>query len=161
MFMLRNTTRLQGSGDQGFADLTFMYGSAHGNLLPLAGTWTVQAAAPLSAAPAVAPSGVTCVNIQSMTSVTDSIRLAVPTEQSQTPVTAAGNIEVGSSVTSNVSNGTLQVQSQVSPQALGQIDPSTVAGSVVGPQSLDAVADDLVSGTLAADVSHTDAALTL
>ena len=43
-----------------------------------------------------------------------------------------------------LSSGTLSVQSpSVNPQALAQIDPSTVAGNVVGTQSLDSVADDL------------------
>ncbi len=39
LFFLRNTTSLQGPGDQGFADETFVYGSP-GLGIPIAGDWT-------------------------------------------------------------------------------------------------------------------------
>jgi hypothetical protein len=48
----------------------------------------------------------------------------------------------------------------VNPSALEHIDLSTVADSVVGPKDLDAVAADVVSGTLVPSAVHSGIALT-
>jgi hypothetical protein len=157
MFLLRNSIQLEGPNDHGYADITLLYGSAHGSDLPIAGTWT--AASALAAAPSASDSGGALTDALVGCTTTDSVRYNVPMEQSLTTVTGGngsltqqtgtGKVQVAQPVTGELSGGILQSQLPlVNPKALDQIDPSTVAGSIVGSESLDSVADGLVGGRL-------------
>ncbi len=159
MFYLRNSIQLQGPSDHGFADLTFLYGSAHSDQLPLAGRWTV--AEPITTGGTTTiESGVTLTNVTTITAESDCVRLTAPTTESEAPPMGGTGCVTLPGTGLVLSSGTLSVQSpSVNSQALAHIDPSTVAGDVVGTLSLDSVADDL-SGTLVeTNASLTDAAL--
>ena len=49
LFMLRNTTSLQGPNDHGYADVTFFYGQANAGWLPIIGNWAGPAQALMAA----------------------------------------------------------------------------------------------------------------
>jgi parallel beta-helix repeat protein len=158
MFYLRNAVQLQGSSDQGFADLAFAYGSG-GSELPLAGRWTVGE--PISVPLTTAEPGGTSSSPTTLTIGSDCVHVTAPTPGVQTPpmggtsdfnavnrAASLGQLQI-SSASCIISNGQSQV---VNVQALNSIDPSSVASDVVGTQSLASVADDL-SGTLVGALS--------
>ena len=115
IFFLRNTIQLQGPTDQGFADLTFMYGRANGLELPVAGDWTGPANTPFSSG--------------SFTSSSTSTRLTASAAQLQTLVAAADSAAVTDSTTSILTMAQLQpiVSAAIDRWASAGLDAATVA----------------------------------
>jgi parallel beta-helix repeat protein len=161
MFYLRESTHLQGPSDQGFADRSFMYGSANGNQLPLVGSWTSGVGPVTTDVPAT--SGTAVHSTETFPAVITSIRLTAPATQSPTAddsaadSTTATDLQQVQSASGDVTSGTAQSQT-IDAQTLDRLDLSTVLRNMPGLHDLDAVADDLLGGA-GANAAHTDAVL--
>jgi hypothetical protein len=162
-FLLRNALQRQGPSDKGYADLTFTYGTPYAMVLPVAGDWTGS-----TVSPGKSPATGTLLSPAAISSIstfpTASVNVRVDaTAQNVSGTNLAANGPAGGSTsvagdTSVLSGGVTQLGT-ISARAVDQIDLAAVTDGIVGPRSLAAATDDLVSGTLAADSLHADAAL--
>jgi hypothetical protein len=161
-FLLRNALQLQGPSDKGYADLVFMYGSAQGNQLPLAGVWTASSVVPLQSPDAggtVTSTTGTLLSPAAISSIstfpTASVNVRVDaTAQNVSGTNVAANGSVSGSATSSTN---VVTTGSVNSRALDQIDLSTVAASELGHFGLsdpDALAGDIIGGVLNAGVRH-------
>jgi hypothetical protein len=166
-FLLRNALERQGPSDKGYADLTFSYGTPYAMVWPVAGDWTASSVVPSQSSDAGGTTGthVTPAALSSISTFpTASVNVRVDaTAQNDAGTNLAANGPVGGSMSvagdTSVPSGNITQSGVVSARAVDQIDLAAVTDGIVGPQSLAGVTDDLVSGTLAADSSRTDAAL--
>ena len=191
-FYLRNTTSLQGSGDKGYADVAFTFGTAGAGLLPIAGVWN-GAGSPLMAAggsvvasanvptlsqtdlqPIVseaiarwANAGLDAATLAKLTQVQfvisdlpGSYLGKAESDQVYIDTNAAGHgwfVDPTPAADEEFTATPIANQLQaVDPQAVDRIDLLTVVehelGHVAGLGDLDALADNLMSGTLGVGV---------
>jgi hypothetical protein len=170
MFYLRESLQLQGQSDHGYADASFMYGSANGDRLPVFGNWGQRDLPVWSDLQTQTPNDVAANSTESFPTASTSTRLTAPATPSTTFVSDANASSTNDAAATNLQQiqaasgaplgAAAQLQTQVvDPRALDHIDLSTMTGHVAGLQDLDAVADALVGGTLRGNTAHADAAM--